>query len=158
MRSAIWHDVHRLHGDGLGTEAIGKTLGKPPYRVQRLLTESGALNRQYEYGIRDYRLIRDYHDGHTQREICERYHVAASVLQKILRVHGIPARPRRQPLDPEMVRSVTADYLDSDLTRDEICQAHDITGAVLDRILEEEKVPRRTPPTTGRRRDGWSPF
>lgn len=157
MRSAIWHDVHRLHGEGLGTEAIAKALGKPPYRVFRLLTESGALERQYEHGIRDYRLIEDYRDGLTQREICEKHHIPASVLQKVLKVHGEPTRPRRPPLEEELVRSVVSDYLDSDLTREEICAAHGITHAVLERILEEEEIPRRTPPVSGgRRKNGWS--
>ena len=157
MRSAIWHDVHRLHGEGLSTESIAKALGKPPYRVLRLLTESGALDRQYEHGIRDWRLLEDYRDGLTQREICEKHHVPASLLQKVLRVHGEPLRPRKPVLDPELVRSVVADYLDSDLTREEICVSHGITNAVLERILDEEDVPRRTPPTPGgRRKNGWA--
>ncbi len=156
MRSAIWHDVHRLHAEGLSTEAIAKAVGKAPYRVQRLLTESGALDRQYEHGIRDYRLIEDYREGLTQKEICERHHIPPSLLQKVLRVHGEPIRPRRPVLDPELVRGVVADYLDSDLTREEICAEHGITNAVLERILEEEDVPRRTPPVTGGRRlNGW---
>jgi len=156
MRSAIWHDVHRLHAEGLSTEAIAKAVGKAPYRIQRLLTESGALDRLYEHGIRDYRLIEDYREGLTQKEICERYHVPPSLLQKILRVHGEPIRPRRPVLDPELVRGVVADYLDSDLTREEICLEHGITNAVLERILEDEDVPRRTPPVAGgRRQNGW---
>jgi uncharacterized protein (DUF433 family) len=155
MRSAIWHDVHRLHGEGLSTEAIAKAIGKPPYRVLRLLTESGALDRQYEYGIRDWRLLEDYREGLTQREICDRYHVAPSLLQKILRIHGEPIRPRKPALEPELVRAVVADYLDSDLTREEICEEHGITNAVLERILEEEDIPRRTPPVAGGRKGRW---
>ncbi len=158
MRSEIWHDVHRLHGEGLSTEAIARALGKPAYRVFRLLTESGAIDRQYEHGIRDYRLLEDYREGLTQREICEKHHVSPSILQKVLRVHGEPLRPRKPALDPDVVRAVVADYLDSDLTREEICADHGITNAVLERILEEEEIPRRTPPVPGgRRKIGWGP-
>lgn len=156
MRSAIWHDVHRLHGEGLSTESIARAIGKPAYRVFRLLSESGALDRQYENGIRDYRLLADYRDGMTQKEICDKYHIPPSLLQKVLRVHGEPIRPRKPALDPELVRLVAADYLDSDLTREEICAEHGITNAVLDRILDEGDIPRRTPPTPGgRKKNQW---
>jgi hypothetical protein len=155
MRSEIWHNVHRLHGEGLSSDGIARMLGMRRHKVDRLLLESGALRRQYEYGIRDFKLLEQYREGETQRDICQRHSVPISVLQKILRVHAEPKRPRRQPLDPDMVREVAADYLDSDLTREEICASHGISESVLNRILEEQDIPRRTPPSTQRRNGNW---
>lgn len=152
MRSEIWHQVHRLHGDGLGIDSIARALGRPAYRVRRLLMESGAIARQFRYGIRDHRLLAAYRDGLTHREICERFHVPTSVLLTVLRVHAEPPRPRRHPLDPSTVRAVVADYLDSEMTRDEICRVHGISSATLDRILDEEAIPRRTPFSASKRR------
>jgi hypothetical protein len=149
MRSETWHKIHRLHGDGLGAESIARVLGMHEYKVRRLLLESGALGRQYEYGIRDFRLIQASRDGMTQKEICDRFRIPVSLLAKVLRVHGEPSRPKKQRLDDEMVRAVVADYLDSDSTREEICAEHGISSAVLNRILEEQDVPKRTPPTRG---------
>lgn len=155
MRSDVWHKIHRLHGEGLSAESIARYMGIRPPKVERMLMESGALRRQYEYNVRDYRLLADYREGLTHREICERHNVPSSLLMKVLRVHGEPKRPRKQQLDPELVRVVCADYLDSDMTREEICQAHGISESLLNRILYEEDVPRRTPPTTNRKTNGW---
>ena len=154
MRSETWHKIHRLHGEGLGAASIARLLGMQEYKVRRMLLESGALERQYEYGVRDYRLLEAAREGLTQKEICDQFHIPVSLLIKVLRVHGEPPRPRKQALDDELVRAVVADYLDSDLTREEICQEHNITPAILNRILEEEDVPKRTPPS----RTGTSGF
>ncbi len=148
MRSDIWHQVHRLHGEGLSIDTIARSVGRAAYRVRRLLMESGAIARQYRYGIRDYRLLAAYREGLTHREICERFHVPTSVLLTVLRVHAEPPRPRRQPMDPEIAQAVLADYLDSELTVREICRMHGISAAALDRLLDEQDVPRRTPPTS----------
>ncbi len=147
MRSDTWHKIHQLHGDGLGAESISRVLGMHEYKVRRLLLESGALGRQYEYGIRDYRLIQASRDGMTQKEICDQFRIPVSLLAKIMRVHAEPSRPKKRPLDEELVRAVVADYLDSDFTRQEICEEHGISSAILSRILEEQGVPKRTPPT-----------
>ena len=152
MRSEVWHQVHRLHGEGLGIEWIARSLGRPAYRVRRLLMESGAIARQFRYGIRDHRLLAAYREGLSHREICERFYVPASVLLTVLRVHAEPPRPRRHPLDPAIARAVIADYLDSEMTREAICRAHGISGTTLDRILDEEEIPRRTTFSASRRR------
>ncbi|NNE71962.1 MAG: hypothetical protein HKN29_16575 [Rhodothermales bacterium] len=123
------------------------------YKVRRILLQSGAMERQYEYGVRDYRLIEAAREGLTQKEICERFHIPVSLLIKVLKTHGEPPRSRKQAIDPEVVRAVVADYLDSDLTREEICAEHGISAAILNRILDDEEVPRRTPPS----RTGTSP-
>ncbi len=154
MRSETWHKIHRLHGEGLGAASIARLLGMQEYKVRRILLESGAMERQYEYGVRDHRLIDAAREGLTQKEICDRYHIPVSLLIKVLKVHGEPPRPRKQPLDDELVRVVVADYLDSDMTREEICAEHHITPAILTRILDDEEVPRRTPNS----RTGTAPF
>jgi hypothetical protein len=153
MRSETWHKIHRLHGEGLGAASIARLLSMQEYKVRRILLESGAMERQYEYGVRDYRLIDAAREGLTQKEICDQFHIPVSLLIKVLRVHGEPPRSRKQPLDAELVRMVVADYLDSDMTREEICAEHNITPAILNRILDDEEVPRRTPNS----RTGTSP-
>ena len=147
MRSETWHKIHQLHGEGLGAASIARLLGMQEYKVRRILLESGALGRQYEYGVRDYRLIEAVREGLTQKEVCDQFHIPVSLLIKVLKVHGEPPRPRKQALDPEVVRAVVADYLDSDMTREEICDEHQISAAILNRILDEQEVPRRTPPS-----------
>lgn len=154
MRSETWHKIHRLHGEGLGAASIARLLSLQEYKVRRILLQSGAMERQYEYGVRDYRLIEASREGLTQKEICEQFHIPVSLLIKVLKTHGEPPRPRKQALDEEVVRAVVADYLDSELTREEICAEHSITPSILNRILDEEEVPRRTPPSN----TGTSPF
>jgi hypothetical protein len=145
MRSETWHKIHRLHGEGLGAASIARLLSIQEYKVRRILLESGAMERQYDYGVRDYRLIDATREGLTQKEICDQFHIPVSLLLKVLKTHGEPPRPRKQPLDAELVRVVVADYLDSDMTRQEICAEHNITSAILNRILDDEEVPRRVP-------------
>jgi uncharacterized protein (DUF433 family) len=145
MRSDTWHKIHRLHGEGLSATSVARLLSMQEYKVRRILLESGALERQYEYGVRDYRLLEASREGLTQKEICDNFHIPVSLLIKVLKTHGEPPRPRKQRLDKELVQGVVADYLDSDLTRDEICSEYSISASVLSRILDEEDVPRRTP-------------